>query len=160
MVLNQVSGQFNIAVYTWALDNLVRTPLLMVLKGNKWSQHVEKSTVCLQTDNNKVTQEFKFYNSKQFSLCKCNSWSKWSRNSHWSLSTRLAGFNTNMTMIPVSIIQHKGISQVISPTPPHPTAFCQVIRPPPKKKKLLEAIFIPQRKKSSYRLDTRNICLS
>lgn len=156
MVLNQVSGQFNIAVYTWALDNLVRTPLLMVLKGNKWSQHVEKSTVCLQTDNNKVTQEFKFYNSKQFSLCKCNSWSKWSRNSHWSLSTRLAGFNTNMTMIPVSIIQHKGISQVISPTPPYSILSGY----PPPQKKIAKSNFYSSEEKSSYRLDTRNNCLS
>ena len=35
MLLNQVSGQFNTAVYTWALNNLVWTPLFMALKGKK-----------------------------------------------------------------------------------------------------------------------------
>ena len=35
MVLNQVPGQFDTAVYTRALNNLVRTPLFMALKGNK-----------------------------------------------------------------------------------------------------------------------------
>ena len=35
MVINQVPGQFNTAVFTWALGNLVGTPLLVFLKGKK-----------------------------------------------------------------------------------------------------------------------------
>ena len=155
MVVNQVPGQFNTAVYTWALNNLVWTPLFMALKGNKWSPHVEKSTVY---NNYKVSEESGILNSKQFPVCKCNNWSKWSWNSNWSLSSRLAGFNTKMMMTPVSIKQHgsnsTGVVTAITytewytgypPTPSH--SILSVYPPPPKKKKIIEAILISQKKK-------------